>query len=112
MATRYGWPAALTLIAGALLSVPTAPRAAGQRAQSRDSRADFDVRDARPPAAPRPSAVNRQSGPGPNRARVNRETGTLRILEAPDVTLRITGSGRPVVAGLGGPSGTSRPEVH
>ena len=65
MVTRFGWPVALTLVAGALISVPAAPRAARQRAQPTDSRADFDVRDALPPAAPRPSAVNRQAGPGP-----------------------------------------------
>jgi subtilase family serine protease len=33
---------------------------------------------------------------------VNRDTGTLRILEIPDVAIRVNGSGRPVVAGLGG----------
>ena len=102
MATRYGWPVALTLIAGALISVPAAPRAAQQRPQSSDPRADFDIRDSRPPAAPRPSAVDRQSSPGPNRVRVNRETGSLRIVESPDVAIRVNGSGRPGVAGLGG----------
>jgi subtilase family serine protease len=102
MATRYGWPVALMLVAGALISVPAAPRAARQRAPSADSSADFDVRDALPPAAPRPSAVNRQAGPGPNRARVNRESGTVRTLETPDVAIRVNGSGRPVVAGLEG----------
>ena len=62
MATRYGWPVALTLVAGALISVPAAPRAARQSAQSADSRADFDVRDALPPAAPRASTGNRHGG--------------------------------------------------
>ena len=102
MATRYGWPVALTLITGVLISVPAAPRAARQRAQSSDSRPDFDVRETRPPAAPRPSAVSRQPVPGPNRARVNRDTGTIRVVESPDVAISLDGSGRPVVAGLGG----------
>src|SRR5688572_19448883 len=102
MATRYGRPLALALVAGSLISVPATPRAARQRTQAADNRADFDVRDARPPAAPRVSTTSRVTADGPPRARVNRETGTLRTLEAPEIPIRVTGSGRPAVAGLGG----------
>ena len=100
MATRYGWPVALTLIAGALISVPAAPRATGQGAPAPSSR-DFDVRDGRPPASPRVQAVDRVAGAGPHRSRVNRESGTVRTLEAPDVSLRQDGPGRSFAAGLG-----------
>jgi subtilase family serine protease len=101
MATRYGWPVALTLVAGALISVPAAPRAARQIAQPRSSERDFDIRDARPAASPRVQTADRVAGTGPHRARVNRESGTLRTLETPDLSLRPNGSGRSYAAGLG-----------
>ena len=82
MATRYGWPAFLTLLALALVSVPAQPISARQAPGA----ADFDIRDIRPPASPRPAGA-RTVGASPGRLRVNRESGTLRVVDAPGLSI-------------------------
>ena len=88
MATRYGWPVALSVIAASLLSVPTATRATRDGAQTPvDRERDFDIRDASEPEAPRADIATRAPGGGPVRPRVNRASGTIRVLDCPAVAL-------------------------
>jgi len=100
MATRFGWPSALVLISASLISLPAAPRAARQNEQSAANRQqDFDIRDSRPAMTAR-SAVKGAGGPGPQRLRTNRETGTARTPDSVDAPLVPAASGRLAASGL------------
>ena len=78
----------LALVATALIGMPVAPTAAPQAPMQR-SHSDFDIRDGRP-AAPRrataddgrPGAQSRRERP----TRVNRESGSVRVLDHPGLT--------------------------
>lgn len=98
MATRFGWPVALTLIAASLISLPATPRAARQGAPAADREQDFDVRDTRPAMAPR--AASQAGGPGSQRLRSNRESGTVRTLDSIDTPFQPGASGRIAASGL------------
>ena len=80
MATRYGWPLALSLVALATVSMPAVPDARQARPEQL-RRADFDIRDSQPAAPSRvaPRGSSRQGAR--ERERLNRESGSLRVLE-------------------------------
>jgi subtilase family serine protease len=84
----------LPLLTAALIGLPTSPTAtqqSGSRGRQR-VHADFDIRDARPDAAERvvagdeaqPRAKGRQLA---RRARRNRESGTIRVLDRPGIRI-------------------------
>ena len=79
MASRYGWPLALSLVAIATVSMPAAPGARQARQEQR--KADFDIRDSQAAAPSRfaPRGASRQGVPP--RERLNRDSGSLRVLE-------------------------------
>ena len=63
------------------------PRRSGRHTDAVDRRADFDIRDASAPAAPRADIATRAAGGGRGRPRVNRASGTIRVLDRPAVAL-------------------------
>lgn len=85
----------LTLLAAALIGLPAAPGAAPQSTRARDSRPDFDIRDGRPDVplletTDGPAAGRRQGQGREGRARVNRESGSVRVLSRPDLSIART----------------------
>ena len=81
----------LTLLAAALIGLPATPGAAPQvPGAARDSRPDFDIRDERPAARLLETSDSRAAGQGQPRdprARVNRESGSVRLLSRPDLSI-------------------------
>ena len=86
MASRYGWPVALSLVAFATVSTPAVPDARQTRPEHR-RKADFDIRDTQPAAPPRLTPRASSRGGAPQRDRLNRESGSLRVLEQSGLTL-------------------------
>ena len=80
MSNRFRWPVALTIMAASVISIPAVPRAARQPPVV-STQPDFDIRDTLPPAMvralPETGAAARRS----RRSRVNRDSGTLRVLD-------------------------------
>ena len=77
----------LALLGAALIGMPVAPHAATQSV-SQQSRPDFDIRETRP-AVERRAATDDASQPGQGRSRgprVNRESGSVRVLERPGLS--------------------------
>ena len=85
----------VALLAAVLLGMPAAPAAAPQPAVQ-EARADFDIRERRPAVAARAAAdVDHQRGErreGARGRRINRETGTVRVLDRPDFSAARTSS--------------------
>ena len=86
MASRYGWPVALSLVALATVSTPAVPHARQTRPEHL-RKADFDIRDTQPAAPSRLTPRASSRGGAPQRDRLNRESGSLRVLEQPGLTL-------------------------
>ena len=86
MASRYGWPVALSLVAFATVSTPAVPDARQTRPEHR-RKADFDIRDTHPAAPPRLTPRASSRGGAPQRDRLNRDSGSLRVLEQSGLTL-------------------------
>ena len=78
----------LALLGTSLLAVPVVPHAASQ-VPARGSRPDFDIRDNRPAVTARAAADGTQTdrGGAPRRGtRLNRESGSVRVLERPSLS--------------------------
>ena len=86
MASRYGWPVALSLVAFATVSTPAVPDARQTLPEHR-RKADFDIRDTHPAAPPRLTPRASSRGGAPQRDRLNRDSGSLRVLEPSGLTL-------------------------
>ena len=86
MASRYGWPVALSLVAFATVSTPAVPDAR-QTIPEHRRKADFDIRDTHPAAPPRLTPRASSRGGAPQRDRLNRDSGSLRVLEQSGLTL-------------------------
>ena len=86
MASRYGWPVALSLVAFAMVSTPAVPDAR-QTIPEHRRKADFDIRDTHPAAPPRLTPRASSRGGAPQRDRLNRDSGSLRVLEQAGLTL-------------------------
>jgi subtilase family serine protease len=100
MSSRFGWPVVLTIVAASGISMPAAPQAARQTAIIDARPPDFDIRDTLPAEAPRVSAAAAGAGVRTaRRPRVNRDTGTARVLDNPAVTVP-AGSGAAIAGWL------------
>ena len=105
MASRYAWPVALSLVAFATVSTPALPDAARQARPESRRKADFDVRDTQPAAASRlpPRASSRDGAP--HRERLNRDSGSLRVLEQPGLTVNARSQSSAIARWLASESG-------
>jgi subtilase family serine protease len=86
MASRYGWPIVLSLVAFATVSTPAVPGARQTRPEHL-RKADFDIRDTQPAAPSRLTPRASSRGGAPQRDRLNRESGSLRVLEQSGLTI-------------------------
>jgi hypothetical protein len=91
MAPRYGWPVVLTIAALAVMSIPAAPRAARQAPPERQRLPDFDIRDNQPAATARLQSSPTPRGAERRRERLNRESGSLKVLDHPDMSVDARG---------------------
>jgi subtilase family serine protease len=96
MAPRYGWPVALTIAALAVMSIPAVPRAARQAPAERRRLPDFDIRDSQPAAGARVHSEATPQGFERRRDRLNRDSGSLRVLDRPDLSVDAKGDWRGV----------------
>lgn len=80
----------LALIGTALIGFPITPAAAPQ-AGARESRPDFDIRDTRPAAARRATG-DTAGGARDVRVRVDRDSGSVKVLQRPGLTTPRTSS--------------------
>src|SRR5687768_16360591 len=89
----------LALIGTALVGLPETPAAAPQ-SRPRESRPDFDIHDTRPAAGRRATdddATRDLQGAGRQaRVRVNRDSGSVRVLHHPGLTTPRTSSAAPI----------------
>jgi subtilase family serine protease len=85
----------LALIGTALIGLPVTPAAAPQ-VDARASRPDFDIRDTRPAAVRRATDEDASRGlqvtSEQSRVRINRDSGTVRVLHHPSLTTARTSS--------------------
>lgn len=84
----------LALVGTALIGLPATPAAAPQGGAGQ-SRPDFDIRDTRPPAKRRAAADDRTprgQGAGSDRVRVDRDSGSVKVLHRPGLNTARTSS--------------------
>ena len=87
MASRVRWPVVLTVLTLSAISMPALPHAAPQAVAAETRPPDFDIRDTMPAAAARVATAQNRAGTRAARpARVNRDSGTARVLDNPAIT--------------------------